>query len=257
MENRALGIQGHPLETERRGAAGRSASERAGPAGLTGRRDAPTVGSTLRRQLTTLCEASPASPRVAALSLATTLMAPAGHAWRTPCDASRKRSRSSFSPASSFAAPAARSHSHPATVESSRSAPARPPWAIGTPLSNPTFSGSADGSVLVTWTDFAEEAVFGQRYDRAGRRIGDVFRVEDATNVRSSAAAADAHGNSIVTWVDASQTLLGQRLDGAGNPRSASFEVTTDAYYRGGQAVADGSGRRVRRRLVLVPLQPP
>ncbi len=102
----------------------------------------------------------------------------------------------------------------------------------------PAVAVDATGNFVVVWSsngqDGSGEGVFGQRYDEAGRPVGEEFQVNTYTADRQTdpAVAADPSGNFIIVWQsdwqDGSQGgIFGQRFDAEGDPVGEEFQVNT------------------------------
>lgn len=92
----------------------------------------------------------------------------------------------------------------------------------------PRIAGLADGSFVIVWQSLGQDGdasgVYGQRYDAAGKRIGNrEFKVNKTTASRQElpCVAALADGGFVVGWQSYSQDgsgwgVYGQRYDAAG-----------------------------------------
>jgi len=106
----------------------------------------------------------------------------------------------------------------------------------------PRIAMDADGDFVIVWTsdnqDGSSAGVYGQRYDAAGNKQGNEFRVNTYTTgfQRTPDAAMDAVGNFVVVWVsetqDGSQSgIYAQRYQADSTPLGGEFRVnvyTTD-----------------------------
>lgn len=124
----------------------------------------------------------------------------------------------------------------------------------------PAVAADGSGNFVVVWqswnqsADTPGSAVFGQRFDWAGDRIGNEFQVNGpALGVLNRAAvAADDPGNFVVAWSgynpeDSRWNVLGRRFDAAGAPLSEQFQInsyTTENQWAPAVA-ADRSGNFV------------
>jgi hypothetical protein len=109
----------------------------------------------------------------------------------------------------------------------------------------PSLAVAADGRFVIVWEsreqDGSHYGVFGQRYDAAGNRAGNEFRVNSiTTNVQRRPAVVSApDGRFVVVW-DSNQDvgfgIFGQRYDADGNPAGSEFRI--DSNGAGNQAFA-------------------
>jgi len=122
----------------------------------------------------------------------------------------------------------------------------------------PAVAADSAGNFVVAWQSLLEDGsnsgVFGQRFNAAGGRVGNEFRVNTytANEQRYPAVAAADSGSFVVVWESYGQDasvggVFAQRYDAAGNPIGTEFRVNTytpnDQRY---PAVAeDGAGRFV------------
>ena len=105
----------------------------------------------------------------------------------------------------------------------------------------PAVSCNPDGTFIVTWTDNSEDGsdfgVFGQRFDGAGLKAGDEFRVNSYTTGYQwfPSVGSDEQGNFVVVWygVGAGSTsatdysIFGKRYNAAGAPVGTDFVANT------------------------------
>ena len=106
----------------------------------------------------------------------------------------------------------------------------------------------ADGGHLVVWStldldpEFPSMAVFAQRYDASGQKVGGEFQVNTTTgwgnNLRPSVAGF-SDGGFVVTWEVYSEDpaspgfdIFGQRFDASGNPVGGEFLVNQSTENR-------------------------
>jgi hypothetical protein len=141
----------------------------------------------------------------------------------------------------------------------------------------PAVAMAEDGSFVITWISYNQDrsglGIYAQRYDAAGVRIGDEFRVNTTTvgDQRNPAVAMDADGDFVITWESPSQDgsgfgIYAQRYTAAGI--AIGGEVQVNVYTPADQqfsAIAmdadgdvaivwqstdqDGSGQGVYRNL--------
>ena len=100
-----------------------------------------------------------------------------------------------------------------------------------------------DGRFVVTWVDTngrdgSTYAIFGQRYDAGGNRVGGEFQVNTDTTGRQGypAVSASAGGGFVVVWESPDGSFYGvrgQRLDAAGTP--VGGELAINSYTTGEQ----------------------
>lgn len=104
----------------------------------------------------------------------------------------------------------------------------------------PAVAADGSGNFVVVWQswnqshDTTGNAVFGQRFDWAGDRIGSEFQVNGPTlgSLERAAVAADGPGNFVVAWNsynpdDSRWNILGRRFDAAGAPLGDQFQVNS------------------------------
>jgi len=105
-----------------------------------------------------------------------------------------------------------------------------------------------DGSFVVVWDDGSDYVVKGQRFDRAGRRVGAEFAVSSTGRNYAPAVALSPDGGFVVAWSsfpDGSVVgVRGRRFDALGVPRGAEFQVNTYTFSRQTlpNLAVDGSG---------------
>jgi Ca2+-binding RTX toxin-like protein len=106
---------------------------------------------------------------------------------------------------------------------------------------NPSVAMDVDGDFVVTWESEDQDGsgwgIYGQRYDSAGRRQGDEFRINTTTTGLqiSTRVAMDAAGNFVVTWVSGTSTdfdVYARRFNAAGIAQGNEFRVNTVALNR-------------------------
>lgn len=107
----------------------------------------------------------------------------------------------------------------------------------------PSAATLADGSVVVTWSSFGQDAeggepasygIYARRYSADGAPLGDEFRINTETTggqVYSSITALEG-GGFVITWQSADQDgaswgIYGQRFSAAGTAVGAEFRVNT------------------------------
>jgi len=102
----------------------------------------------------------------------------------------------------------------------------------------PSVAGLADGGFIVTWQSFdaSGRAIFGQRYDAAGKRKGVEFRISTTATEeqRLPSVAGLRDGGFVVVWfldnVESSasiysSTIVGQRFTATGVRAGEQFKV--------------------------------
>ncbi len=100
----------------------------------------------------------------------------------------------------------------------------------------PAVAADAAGRFVVVWTsevgDGADSAVFGQRFDAAGVKIGSAFQVNTYTTGDQGypAIAMDHAGNFVVAWQSAAQDgdstgIFGQRFNNGAEKVGAEFPI--------------------------------
>src|SRR6185503_16045379 len=109
-----------------------------------------------------------------------------------------------------------------------------------------SFAVASDsgGNFTTAWTEFGS-GLFTRRYDATGAPLFSPVTL-DASVQSATAIAADAAGNTVVTW-SSSRDIVGRRVDSAGNA-AALFRVNspTTTTNRENPAVAlSGTGRFV------------
>ena len=109
----------------------------------------------------------------------------------------------------------------------------------------------ANGAFVAVWEDAnirdgAGSAIFGQRYDAAGNRLGTEFRVNSYTtgNQRIPAVSVSPAGGFVAAWRSnfgdgSSYAVFARRFDASGNPVGNDFVVNT--YTTGSQYVVPGA----------------
>lgn len=115
------------------------------------------------------------------------------------------------------------------------------------------IAAGPNGRFIAVWTSnqFGVNSVFGQRFNRDGRRIGLEFQV--STNVTDEkghpAIAIDANGNFVVAWQSDGQDgdgegVYARRYDFRGNPIGGEFQVnaTTQGNQQTPTIGMDGQG---------------
>ena len=109
---------------------------------------------------------------------------------------------------------------------------------------NPAVAMAENGSFVITWISNNQDrsglGIYAQRYDAAGGRIGDEFRVNTTTtgDQRNPAVAMGADGDFVITWDSANQDGSGfgvyaQRYTATGV--AIGGEVRVNAYTPGNQ----------------------
>jgi hypothetical protein len=101
-----------------------------------------------------------------------------------------------------------------------------------------SVASDATGNFVVAWISDDQDGsgwgIFGQRYDSAGRTLGDEFRVNSYTTGTQfhMSVASEADGGFVVVWESlgqdgSGQGIFGQRYDSAGLPQSAEFQINS------------------------------
>ncbi len=115
----------------------------------------------------------------------------------------------------------------------------------------PTVGRDTRGNFVIVWDDRTNYLLQGQRYDRAGTRVGAEFNVSTAQYAYFPAMAVGPKGNFVVVWThypDGNQGgIRGQRFDAAANRLGAEFQVNTYTtnYQQRGNVALDGQGNFV------------
>ena len=98
----------------------------------------------------------------------------------------------------------------------------------------PSVAMDADGDFVVTWVSFAQDSVYGQRYNAAGVPEGGEFRVNSYTSFdqTSPSVAMDTDGDFVVSWRSLGQDgsgvgIYAQRYNAAGVTQGGEFRVNT------------------------------
>jgi hypothetical protein len=125
---------------------------------------------------------------------------------------------------------------------------------------DPAVDMAGSGAFVVVWRDAggrdgSKDAIFGQRYDAAGRAVGGEFQVnvyETRGFQRDPDVAMAPDGGFVVVWVDelgeygtgSGEGIFAQRFSAAGALEGTSFQVNTfTPFSQGAPAVsADGTG---------------
>ena len=103
-----------------------------------------------------------------------------------------------------------------------------------------SIAGGADGSFVVAWNDrfFGWPVTLGQRFDRAGRVVGERLQIDGAGELDVASAA---NGDFVVLKNDGIPGGVNVHpFDRLSRPRGISFTVATDAYNGASLAVAPG-----------------
>jgi hypothetical protein len=110
------------------------------------------------------------------------------------------------------------------------------------------------GGFVAVWTSSEEDGsstgVFGQRFDAAGTKTGDAFRINAYTTGSQDAPSVvvDRGGNFVVVWRDSgefeSAGIVARRFDASGAPVGGDFPVNsyTTGNQFGSSVVLDGAG---------------
>ena len=100
----------------------------------------------------------------------------------------------------------------------------------------PSVGRDSRGNFVVVWDDRHDYFVKGQRYDRAGTRVGAEFAVNNAGYNYYPAVAMSPRGNFVVVWTEYSDGDLGgirgQRFNAAAARVGADFQVNTHTTSR-------------------------
>jgi hypothetical protein len=107
----------------------------------------------------------------------------------------------------------------------------------------PAVALGPGGTFVVAWHHYdfpSNYAIFAQRFDAAGARLGSEFRVNTYTTSfqRNPSVAVDGSGDFVVVWQSGGQDgdgygIFGQRYDAAGQLLGSEFQVNT--YTTDGQ----------------------
>jgi hypothetical protein len=118
----------------------------------------------------------------------------------------------------------------------------------------------ADGTFVIVWDDRSinrdgsGSAIFGQRYDASGNRLGSDFRVNTYTtgNQVSASVSVSPAGGFVVAWTSqygdgSGSTAFARRFDASGSAVGNDFVVNTytTGDQSGGQVVHDAGGNFV------------
>lgn len=106
----------------------------------------------------------------------------------------------------------------------------------------PAVAADGSGNFIVVWQSWNQSpdtpgnAVFGQRFDADGSKVGSEFQVNGpaSVGVERPAVAADGPGNFVVAWSGYNQDAsmwgtVGRRFDAAGSPLGDPFQINTYA----------------------------
>ena len=126
---------------------------------------------------------------------------------------------------------------------------------------DPSAAVSRDGGFMFAWEDRRElgnSDLFCQRFDAAGSRRGNNFRVSDS-GVAGDQSMSGAHigpdGTALIAWDDRRHGITGdiyaQFLDSAGLPRGANFRVNDDGIGWANQYEPDVGGDDSGRFVVV------
>jgi hypothetical protein len=109
----------------------------------------------------------------------------------------------------------------------------------------PSVASDRDGNFVVVWDD---GTVKGQRFDRAGARLGSEFTVTPGIFGYMAAVAMGPKGDFVVVWsqrtAGSGSGIHGRRFDRQANPQGAEFQVNTYATSaeRYANVAVDGRG---------------
>ncbi|MCA9061894.1 MAG: DUF2341 domain-containing protein [Planctomycetaceae bacterium] len=106
---------------------------------------------------------------------------------------------------------------------------------------SPEVAMAADGSYVIVWQSLGQDSsgygIYGQRYDAAGNRIGNEFRINTsvAGDQMGPKVAMDEAGNFVVTWngqslssdPNAARDVFARVYAASGTPLSGEFVVNT------------------------------
>ncbi len=110
----------------------------------------------------------------------------------------------------------------------------------------PTVGALKDGGYVVAW--FVGSTLYGQRFNRHGKKIGDEFVISQLKQMRTTnrpAISGLPGGGFVVTWTawgeDRSKNgIFGQRYRSDGEPARKKFQV--NSYYPGNQIESSVAG---------------
>ncbi|MBN2392719.1 MAG: VCBS repeat-containing protein [Anaerolineae bacterium] len=119
----------------------------------------------------------------------------------------------------------------------------------------PSISGRGDGSFVIVWSDNGDGRIWGQRFDAAVTRLGNVFLIDDDPDTdawrRHAEVAVASDGSFLVVWQDTRNgdlDIYGQWYDTDGNTVGSNFKVNDDtgsAEQVTPDVTVDGSGNYV------------
>ncbi|MBD2680376.1 MULTISPECIES: putative Ig domain-containing protein [Nostoc] len=102
---------------------------------------------------------------------------------------------------------------------------------------NPTVAMDADGDFVISWASVDQNssinAIYAQRYNSAGVKQGDEFKVTTTNKSQNNPTVAmDADGDFVISWQSSGQDGSGsgiyfQRYNSAGVAQSGEFQVNT------------------------------
>lgn len=109
---------------------------------------------------------------------------------------------------------------------------------------DPAVAVLTDDDFVVVWDTFGQDgsqsAIFGQRFDPNGEKLGSEFQVNGYTTgyQYQPSVSSDAAGNFVVVWEDDARDgsgygVFGRRFDSSGTPLGGDFPV--NAYTTGDQ----------------------
>jgi hypothetical protein len=120
----------------------------------------------------------------------------------------------------------------------------------GTPLRDPdkgrpALAVSKTGDFVVVWGDWGGYggAIFGQRFNSSGGRLGENFQINKHTTwIFTSSVAIDGTGNFAVFWVLGGGSVLGQRYNSSGAKVGDAFRVSPDTTAFDFSVAMSGTG---------------
>jgi S-layer family protein len=101
---------------------------------------------------------------------------------------------------------------------------------------DPKVAVAADGAFVVVWQDVSANPIRGQRFDRAGNRVGGEFTIDPSGNVLTSTSVGmDALGNLVASWYEgqapSSFNIQAQRVSASGALRGGPFTANASVHY--------------------------
>lgn len=108
----------------------------------------------------------------------------------------------------------------------------------------PSVAMDSNGNFVVTWTSIDQDGIYAQRYNAAGIRLGNEFRVNANTSIdysdTQSSVAMDSNGNFTVVWTrggvfSSSKDIYARRFNAFGTPLGNEFRVNEPQFFEFGQ----------------------